>query len=375
MTIAVTPMQPTSPPSASPQTRHPLDVLAREPHTCIWEITLACNLNCVHCENHAGVPAARELALARLKGVAEELQTLGCRLVDITGGEPLLRPGWDEFCGHIAGLGIDVALVTNGTLLDEEAVERAVQARIRAIAVSIDGLRETHDATRRYVAVSGSTFDAAVMGIRRARQRLPVSVITQVNRTNLHELPDIGRMLGQLGVSHWQLQLAIPTRRVVDQRSDYVIAPADLEQLTAFIVAASRDPEIPMIHTSDNIGYATGAEVILRRKASGPGVWLGCIAGIRSVAIKYDGTVRGCSLLPREFDAGNLHESTLTEIWNDRHAFAYSAEFERSHLHGACARCQYGMICRAGCTTMAYFAGGTTGNNPYCLHRVRAGST
>jgi radical SAM protein with 4Fe4S-binding SPASM domain len=343
----------------------------REPHTCIWEITAACNLRCVHCDNHAARSSPRELALPQLLETAEQLATLGCQLVDITGGEPLLMPGWDRLCQHLTARGIDVAIITNGTLLDAEAIDRAVRARVAAIAISVDGLRATHDATRRFAHGTGSAFDAAVAGIELARAYFPVTVITQVNRTNLGELRELGRMLGELSVSRWQIQLAIPTPRVASLRIPYVIAPGDLERLTEFIVAAARDPLIPLIHTSDTIGYATQAESILRRKATGPGLWLGCAAGIRAVAIKFDGTVRGCSLLPSDFSAGDLHDEPLSTIWQDRARFAYSTEFERSNLSGACKSCRFGSICRAGCTTMAYFATGTIGDNPYCLRRVR----
>jgi radical SAM protein with 4Fe4S-binding SPASM domain len=350
---------------------HPLDRVAREPRTCIWEITAACNLRCVHCDNHAARPSPRELHLPRLLETAEQLAALGCRLVDITGGEPLLMPDWDRLSQHLTSRGIDVAIVTNGTLLDAEAIERAVAARVAAIAISLDGLRATHDATRRFARGTGSAFDAAVAGLELARAHFPVTVITQVNCTNLGELWELGNLLGELSVSRWQLQLAIPTPRVASLRIPYVIAPRDLEQLTEFIVAAARDPKIPMIHTSDTIGYATPAESILRRKATGPGLWLGCAAGIRAVAIKYDGTVRGCSLMPSDFSAGDLHDESLSAIWNDRTRFAYSTEFERTSLSGGCKSCRFGSICRAGCTTMAYFATGTIGDNPYCLRRVR----
>jgi radical SAM protein with 4Fe4S-binding SPASM domain len=265
---------------------------------------------------------------------------------------------------------IEVALVTNGTLLDEAAIERALAAEIHTIGISIDGLRSTHDATRRFVSGAGSAFDAAVAGVRRARSRFVVNAITQVNRTNLHELPEIGRMLGELGVARWQIQLAIPTPHLANLTRPYLIAPAELEFLTDFILAATEDPRIPRIHTSDTIGYATPAEARLRHKASGPGVWLGCSAGIRVVAIKYDGTVRGCSLLPSEFTAGDLHGESLASIWGDRSRFAYSTAFDAEQLCGGCRRCRVGPICRAGCTTMAYYCTGTTGDNPYCLRRV-----
>jgi radical SAM protein with 4Fe4S-binding SPASM domain len=283
----------------------------------------------------------------------------------------LLRPEWDQLASHLTGQGVDVAIVSNGTLFDDIAVKRSVSAGVTAVSVSLDGLQATHDATRRFVRGSGSAFEAAIGGLRCAQTVLPVSVITQVNRTNLGELRELGVLLHALGVSRWQLQLVVPTPRVMANALPYALAPEDLETLTAFIVEAADDPQIPMIHTSDTIGYATPAEVILRRKASGPGLWFGCVAGIRAVAIKYDGTVRGCSLLPADFDAGNLHELSLSEIWNDKKRFSYSTEFEPSHLTGGCKRCRYGTICRAGCTTMAYFSTGTTGDNPYCLYRVR----
>jgi radical SAM protein with 4Fe4S-binding SPASM domain len=307
----------------------------------------------------------------QLTRTADELAALDCRVVDITGGEPFLRPDWDKLCRYLTDKSMKVAIVTNGTLLDEAVASRAEQAGVSRISVSIDGLRDTHDATRRYRVGQASAFDAAVRGIAVARRVLPISVITQVNRTNLAELPAIGKMLGELSVSRWQLQLAIPTPRVLARPSAYALAPTDLETLTAFIVAASADPSMPRIHTSDNIGYSTNAEVVLRQKATGPGLWLGCLAGIRVVAIKYDGAVLGCSLLPEEFHAGSLHDETLTTIWGDASRFAYSARFSPSHLKGNCKTCEFGQLCRAGCTTMAYFATGTTGENPYCLHRVR----
>ncbi|HEY5955857.1 MAG TPA: SPASM domain-containing protein, partial [Polyangiaceae bacterium] len=79
--------------------------------------------------------------------------------------------------------------------------------------------------------------------------------------------------------------------------------------------------------------------------------------------------------LPNDFSAGDLHDESLSTIWNDRARFAYSTEFDRCNLSGGCQSCRHGSICRAGCTTMAYFATGTTGDNPYCLRRVREQNT
>jgi radical SAM protein with 4Fe4S-binding SPASM domain len=302
-----------------------------------------------------------------MMGVAGDLARLGCRTVDVTGGEPLMRPGWDRLCARISELGMRIALITNGTLLTDEALDRALEAGVGLVAVSIDGLREVHDATRLRPGPGPSPFEQAMAGLERAAGRVRTRVITQINRTNLHQLPDLRRLVADLGVETWQLQLAVPTGRVLEMDRPYVLHPRDLDALTSFIVDAVEDGGPPAIDTGDTIGYYTDREPSLRKRSSGQGVWLGCQAGIRVVAITYDGAVRGCSALPADFDAGDLHTESLEDIWKDEERFAYSTRFDPARLTGDCADCRFGALCRAGCTTMAFWVTGTIYENPYCL--------
>lgn len=87
---------------------HPLDRVPRQPLTCIWEITRRCNLRCIHCENHGGEVSARELPCAQIEATAQGLVELGCRIVHVTGGEPLLHPHWERLCRAFARLGLRV---------------------------------------------------------------------------------------------------------------------------------------------------------------------------------------------------------------------------------------------------------------------------
>lgn len=347
--------------------RHPLENVERRPHTCIWEITGACNLRCIHCANHSGKPGPRELPLEKMLLLVKSLAQLGCKMIDITGGEPLLHPHWDTLAKEIADHGMEAALITNGTLLDESCLDRAVRAGIQVIAISLDGLQVAHDRVRQGLGSGSSPFEKSVAAIKGSLQRVKTRVITQVNLYNLPQLRQLRAFLGQMGVQSWQLQLAVPTGRLLYSNAPYVISPNQLEELTDFIVEAALDGGPPFIDTSDTIGYYTAKESILRKRREGQGVWLGCQAGIRAMAITYNGTVRGCSLMPAEFDAGDLHSETLEEIWRQKKRFAFSTGFDCDRLTGACARCRFGFLCRAGCTTMAYWSTGTIYENPYCL--------
>lgn len=350
---------------------HPLDRVSREPRTCIWELTRRCNLRCIHCENCCGERSARELAREQIETTAQGLATLGCQHVHVTGGEPLLHPKWEELCRVFARLGLRTSLITNGTLLDDEHLDRAIDAGVSAVGISIDGLQVTHDSIRLRSGKGPSPWRLAMDAVERTQPRLETVVITAVNRRNLDELPALREALATVGVKRWQIQLVIPVGRALQVAEPFVISPSQLEPLIAFIAEARRDGKAPHIDTSDTIGYFTERELDVRGAAPKAALWTGCQAGIRSVAITYDGRVRGCSIMPPEFDAGDLHEESIETIWNDAERFAYSTRFDPTKLAGACGRCKVGPLCRAGCTTMAYWTTGSIYSNPFCLHRVR----
>jgi radical SAM protein with 4Fe4S-binding SPASM domain len=351
--------------------RHLLDRGPRKPHTCIWELTRRCNLRCIHCENCCGERSTRELSSEQIETTAQGLAKLGCQHVHISGGEPLLDPRWEDLCRHFARLGLRASLITNGTLLDDEHLDRAVDAGIQAIGISIDGLQATHDSIRRWPGSRSSPWRLAMAAVERSQARLETVVITAVNRRNLGELPALREALATVGVKRWQIQLVIPVGRALKIAEPFVIAPASLESLMAFIADARRDGKPPTIDTSDTIGYFTEHELGVRGAANERSLWTGCQAGIRVVAITYDGRVRGCSIMPPEFDAGDVHDESIETIWNDAERFAYSTRFDPTKLAGACGRCKVGPLCRAGCTTMAYWTTGSIYSNPFCLHRVR----
>ncbi|MBN2195835.1 MAG: radical SAM protein [Polyangiaceae bacterium] len=356
----------------SEQSWHPYARLERRLRTCVWDITQRCNLRCVHCENRSGPGSPRELTLTEMLRVGDSLARLGCEFVDITGGEPLTFRGWDRLVRHLAVLGMRVSLITNGLLLDERRLAMAVAAGVGLVVVSLDGTEEIHDATRLRLGSGPSPFRLAIEGLVRAQRVLPVAVLTQINRQNVHDLPALHRQLRELHVRRWQVQLAVPAGRLLDHEVPYVIAPADLPRVAAWIEAVRRRGGPPDLEVSDNIGYYTASERWIRQRGGRPGLWLGCVAGLRSATITYEGRVRGCSMMPAEFDAGDLHEESLESIWEDRSRFAYTLDYDPRRLTGACGHCKFGPVCRAGCTTMAYYSTGSIYENPYCLHRLES---
>jgi len=126
----------------------PVNRTPRVPKTVVWELTAACNLRCIHCEGSAGKKDPEELTPEESLALCDELARMGCERCNLSGGEPLMRRDWPLLAARLAGHGMDVHLVTNGHLLDDAAVAKAVEAGVTGVAVSLDGLQATHDRIR-----------------------------------------------------------------------------------------------------------------------------------------------------------------------------------------------------------------------------------
>ncbi len=119
------------------------DQFARPITDCRISVTDRCNFRCVYCrsadpENHV---AARELLTwDEFERLARILIGLGIRKIRVTGGEPLVRDGVEEFIATLSRLGVqDLSMTTNGHLL-AECCDRLVRAGLHRINISLDSL-------------------------------------------------------------------------------------------------------------------------------------------------------------------------------------------------------------------------------------------
>lgn len=119
------------------------------------ELTERCNNDCVHCSVNrpAGDAAARdrEWPTRAWRALLKDAADLGCLVVRITGGEPLLRDDFAKIYRHARELGLRVMLFTNATLLTPRLARllRDVPP-LEAVEVSVYGMTaESYEAVSR----------------------------------------------------------------------------------------------------------------------------------------------------------------------------------------------------------------------------------
>lgn len=106
-------------------------------------VTDRCNFRCVYCRS-ADPENYREhgeiLSWPELDRLARIFVRLGIRKIRITGGEPLVRQGVEDYIQRLHALGVaDLSMTTNGHLLSERC-ERLVKAGLNRINISLDSL-------------------------------------------------------------------------------------------------------------------------------------------------------------------------------------------------------------------------------------------
>jgi radical SAM protein with 4Fe4S-binding SPASM domain len=162
------------------------------------QITDRCNLRCRHC--YLGERERRDLGFGQIEKVLtgfEEVQ--GLRLL-LSGGEPLLHPRFWDVNEKLPGYAFRSVLLSNGTLLSRETVARL---RVHEVQVSLDGMREGHDALR-----GEGTFDKAAQAIDHLREAgIRVSVATMIHRRNLGEFDRLASFLGSREIDEWNVDV------------------------------------------------------------------------------------------------------------------------------------------------------------------------
>ena len=330
------------------------------PQTVVWEVTFACNMRCLHCGTSAGKARPDELTTAESLAMIDELAALGCEVVNMSGGEPLLRKDWRQLAERIKQNNMILHIISNGYLIDEATVADFKRLKFDNIGVSFDGVTKTHDYIRRTPGSHDRAYKAMSL---LAKEKMRFCAVSQISNLNLGEIDDIRKELIDVGCKAWRIQMTTATGRMP---KDLTLTLDNYPRLIDKLLDYAKDEGVIRVDVGENIGYygCKGTELV------GGEPYLGCYAGTRVLGIESDGKLKGCLSMPEEFVEGNLRDSSLTAIWNDPDKFAYNRKFTKETAHGECHDCRFLPLCRGGCTTTSVGASGQRADNPYCIYRL-----
>lgn len=110
------------------------------------DITDKCQLNCKHCLTKY-LNRNNEIAISKIKEIAEECKNLGIMHVKLGGGEPTLHKNFFEILEIFYNAGCYISMSTNGYRIDDEIAKTLKKFNVKT-TVSIEGNEEIDDKIR-----------------------------------------------------------------------------------------------------------------------------------------------------------------------------------------------------------------------------------
>jgi len=303
--------------------------------TLFWECTLRCNLACRHCGSSC-LPVARQrdMPLDDFTPVLDEIasHTDPKRVIVFTvGGEPLVRPDIIECAKAITSRGFRWGLVTNGMLLDYDMLKRMVDAKLRSIAVSLDGLEDDHN----WMRGNHQSFKRAVRAVRLLMLTRHVSwdVITCVNKRNMSSLVRLKDFLVRIGVRRWRIFTVFPAGRAKDN-DEMQLTSEEYRWLMEFIIQTRQEGLMRVNYCCE--GFLGDYEGLVRDHA------FRCDAGLMTASVLADGSISGCLSIRSRYDQGNIYRDNFWDVWQNRFEAYRNREWMRTEN---CSDCKVWNYC------------------------------
>jgi len=283
----------------------------RLPLSFSLEITARCNNDCRHC--YINLPAGdaqalgEELTLEEILDIAGQAVELGALWCLITGGEPLLRPDFQEIYLGLKRKGLLVSVFTNAIPLQEEHIQLFKRYPPRDIEVTVYGItQETYEAVTR----RPGSFAAFQRGLKRLHENnLPIRLKAMALRSNLHELPQIAEFCRQHTKDYFRFDPLLHLRYDGDPQRNAEIQGERLSP-EEIVALEQSDPERFPAMQKD-------CERLINRELAHTGCdhLFHCGAGTGEFAVSYNGLFRLCDSLWAPGTTYDLRKGSLREAW------------------------------------------------------------
>ena len=308
-------------------------------HTLFFEVTSRCNALCDHCGSRCTASKRDELSSQDFKKVLDNVaENFGTKaiMLNITGGEPLMRKDLFEITEYADSLGFKWGLVTNGMLITDDVISKMKETHMSTITISLDGMKKTHEEFRH---VQGC-FDRIISAIEKLKdgnfiEHIQVTFIATKN--NIYELPEVYRLLSMLGIDSLRISGIDPIGRAKDNEQ-LMLNREEYIYLFDFM-KKHRTSQLPVVWSCSH--YFGNTESTL----DPTGKIFSCYTGIHVASVLSNGDIFGCPNIPRrkELIQGNVLKDDFCEVWKNNFEFYRDPNRTKAKQ---CEECEYWNYCK-----------------------------
>jgi radical SAM protein with 4Fe4S-binding SPASM domain len=295
------------------------------PYIYTFEITAACNANCVGCGNvfpHDGAYITARDCQVVLEHISHP------EMFRVTGGEPTLSPEFAGIMQLLDGQGKPIVVFTNGAWEKPDAVVETLRAckNLDGILVSLHG----HSAASYQAFTRRDHFRLVLSNIRRASEAgIAVNTNTILTHRNIAHMADVVETATRAGaqVVAFSRYYGVPIPGLTDlSPGQYKYAVGQVARLRA----AGRQ-----VKFNNNIPFCLGGALTQA-----------CPAGDTHCTISPVGKARLCNHSP--YEVGDILKTNIEQIWQSDAVQAW-----RGQIPVMCQQCAAFELCKGGCRANA----------------------
>ena len=320
------------------------------PFSGTFELTPMCNFACRMCYVRKTASEVRThprsmMTLEQWSRIAQEAYDAGLLYLLLTGGEPTLWPDFWPLYEKLVRMGILVSINTNGSMLDDTAVERLKALPPRRINITLYGANdETYERLCRVKGVF-SKIDQAIMMLKEAGIQVKLNCsLTPWNVCDLEKMV--------IYAQERELILDIASYMFPPVRRDPTMTGRN-ERFTPEEAAYYRLKAFRLQYGEER--YHNFLENILKGSVPPLGLDDSCVdpldgkircrAGKAAFWITWDGLMTPCGMMPEP--AVDMAGRSFAESWAEITKIS-----ERMKLSGICMKCPNQELCHS-CAAMA----------------------
>ena len=308
-------------------------------HTLFFEVTSRCNALCDHCGSRCTASKRDELSSQDFKKVLDNVaENFGTKaiMLNITGGEPLMRKDLFEITEYADSLGFKWGLVTNGMLITDDVISKMKETHMSTITISLDGMQKTHEEFRH---VPGC-FNRIISAIEKLKdsdfiEHIQVTFIATKN--NIYELPEVYRLLSMLEIDSLRISGIDPIGRA--KENEHLMLNREEYVYLFDFMKKHRTSPLPVVWSCTH--YFGNTENTI----DPTGKKFKCDTGIHVASVLSNGDIFGCPNIPRrqELIQGNVLKDDFCEVWKNNFEFYRDPNRTKAKQ---CEGCEYWNYCK-----------------------------
>jgi MoaA/NifB/PqqE/SkfB family radical SAM enzyme len=271
----------------STQGEHTVRAYSRRFHNLYLFVTEKCQLRCKHCYMGDRLERGTHIQLDAAARTITYFHNLGAEYLTLVGGEPTLHPALVQIVRHAQSAGYKKVMIDTNGLTAKKVIREFDPDDFYYLRVSLDGASaETHDQVR-----GKGTFARSVAGIRLlVENRFKVRITSTVFNFNAHEVGDLLRLAGDLGVELVNLH-SFSEEGFGTEHPDWSMTPYDWMAFCDELVCLAKQARVKVRYPPTWIRRNEMSNLVARG-------FHGCLGhSLDRVSVMPDGRVYVCSAM------------------------------------------------------------------------------